>query len=52
MKKLTALAAMIIIVITACQKDEINLQEPNFKDKIINCRTCEGQWDLKDSIPK
>ncbi len=51
MKKITVLAALVVITITACRKEEIKPTILNPKSKVLNCRTCEGQWDLKDSIP-
>lgn len=43
---------MIVIVITACQKEEIKPSKPDPKEKLINCKMCEGHWDLTDTIPK
>lgn len=52
MKKISiTLAALIIILATACQKDEIKPSKPDPKNKVIDCRKCEGSWDLTDTIP-
>ena len=53
MKKISLkFAALIIILATSCEKEEIKPSTPNPRSKVLDCRKCEGQWDLTDTIPK
>ncbi len=46
-----ALAAVMFLATTSCQKEEINPSTTNPKNKLIECNRCEGGWDLTDTIP-
>ena len=53
MKRISiVLVTMMIIVVTACEKDEITPSKPDLKEKLRECRTCEGHWDKTDPIEK
>lgn len=52
MKKLSLyLLASMILFATACEKSELSPSKPNLKENLYDCRKCEGNWDLTDSIP-
>jgi hypothetical protein len=46
-----ALVALMIILATACKKDDAKPSKPNPKKDLIDCRSCGGAWDITDSIP-
>jgi len=52
MKKLTLFfTALLFIFATACQKDDITPSIPIYKKDLIDCKGCQGSWDLTDTIP-
>lgn len=52
MKRLIIVFTLLIIILTtACQKDEIKPSKPDPNTNIIDCRKCDGTWDITDSIP-
>jgi len=44
---MTLIAAMVFIM-ASCEKDEITPSKPDAKEKLKQCRTCEGSWDRTD----
>ena len=44
--------AFMALIFASCEKEEITPSKLDSKDKLIECRKCEGSWDLAtDSIP-
>lgn len=43
--------AFIFIVLASCQKDDIRPLNPKATDNVIDCKNCEGSWDLTKPIP-
>ena len=53
MKRISiALAAVLFLAMASCQKEEITPSKPDLKEKLKQCRTCEGHWDLADSTKR
>lgn len=51
-KLILTLFALMALIFASCEKDEITPTKPVPKEKLIECRTCEGHWDLTaDTIP-
>jgi hypothetical protein len=49
MRKISmTLVAVIVILMTSCEKEEITPSKLDSKDKLIECRKCEGSWDRTD----
>lgn len=43
------LVAAMVITMTSCQKEQITPSNPEFKSKPIDCKRCDGDWDLIDT---
>ncbi|MGB4400097.1 MAG: hypothetical protein WBJ10_12070 [Daejeonella sp.] len=53
MKKLaTSLIAVTIFVMSSCEKQEVLPDKPQIKEKLKECRNCEGSWDLTKTNPE
>ncbi len=52
MKRISmSLIAAMIVMITSCEKQEINPDRPVIKENLKECRTCEGHWDIDGTTP-
>ncbi|WP_170878429.1 hypothetical protein [Daejeonella lutea] len=46
-----ALAAVLFIAMTSCQKEEITPTQPDLKANPIECRKCTETWDIIEPAP-
>ncbi|MES2872422.1 MAG: hypothetical protein V4708_01785 [Bacteroidota bacterium] len=51
-KLILTLFAFMALIFASCEKNEITPLKPDLKEKLRECRTCEGQWDLTDSTKR
>jgi hypothetical protein len=45
------LAAVMVIMMISCEKEEITPSSPDIKENLRECRTCEGSWDITVITP-
>ncbi len=49
MKRISiALIAVMVMVMTSCEKETIEPSKPDSKDKLKDCKDCGGSWDITD----
>lgn len=51
MKRILIALAAGMFVITSCEKEELKPSKPNTQDQLMDCKKCDGTWDITDSIP-
>ena len=44
-KLFLTLFAFMALIFASCEKEEITPSKPGVKEKLNQCRTCEGSWD-------
>ncbi len=51
MKKFSRMLAVLVIILTTVgQKDGIAPSKLNHKDKVVECKKCEGGWEISLSV--